>query len=904
MSPASRHLPALRRQVLAHLERHGTDRLLAFTLPQPWEGPDRLKLPGERSATIAWCPSELALREQLAAADGAALRILLTDRAEHELAADVLARLPKRRLPRVEPWVALLQLFQAQSVDPRVARERWMADALLNAPRAPRPAATGFLDPETAWRAVFELRLGLPDGRADLESLLAWTQGADRLRVFLEEPEEMRRAVGERWRETAGEPGRAVAHAVEEGRGGDAAPLGLALQVLYAEGAEGVQLLRDARVRLEAWVGKAGLSAAAAGAWARASAALLDRLEERDREGAAALLARGDELLAELGAAAEAARSDRLPAGARARRAHFAELLRAAVERGAAPGADLLAAEHAVCDHRRLDDAQRESAAMAVRLVRWLAAADDEAEGSGLPARARSYAVSGAFVDWARTVLGRADLGTARSAYETLLARVAERREAESRRFAQELAAWTADGGGDDRVVPVEELLARVVAPVASEAPVLLLVLDGLSLAVLEELAADLLRRGWMEHLPPEADDRRLGVATLPTVTEHSRASLFAGALTRGQQGREVRRFGSQSEIAALTGAGGAPQKLFHLGDLRGEGGAELSQGVREVVAGTGHRVVAAVVNAVDTHLTRGEQVVPSWTVGAIRPLGGLLDAAAEGGRVVVLTSDHGHVLDRGTHSRTGGGGGERWRAAGGPLEDGEIELLGPRVVAGDGRIVALWSERFRYGAAKRAGYHGGVSPQEVLTPILVLATRDEPLAGWRLRPRRLPAWWQAPVAAASGDAGAGARAERAAGPRSRAGRPAAPEEPQLGLFEEPAAKPAPRPEPTRPGSAGAPWIGALLASDLMASQREIAGPTALPEEEVRRWLELLALHGGRMTLDGLSATLGLPDFRVSERAAALERLLNLEGYAVLERAEQTIRLDRALLAAQFGLEE
>ena len=125
-----------------------------------------------------------------------------------------------------------------------------------------------------------------------------------------------------------------------------------------------------------------------------------------------------------------------------------------------------------------------------------------------------------------------------------------------------------------------------------------------------------------------------------------------------------------------------------------------------------------------------------------------------------------------------------------------------------------------------------------------------------------------------------------------------------LGLFEEPAARPAPRPEPTGPGSAAAPWIGALLASDLMASQREIAGPTALPEEEVRRWLELLALHGGRMTLDGLSATLGLPDFRVSERAAALERLLNLEGYAVLERSEQTIRLDRALLATQFGLEE
>ena len=35
--------------------------------------------------------------------------------------------------------------------------------------------------------------------------------------------------------------------------------------------------------------------------------------------------------------------------------------------------------------------------------------------------------------------------------------------------------------------------------------------------------------------------------------------------------------------------------------------------------------------------------------------------------------------------------------------------------------MVAAWSEHVRY-ATKRVGYHGGVSPQEVLVPIGVLA--------------------------------------------------------------------------------------------------------------------------------------------------------------------------------------
>jgi hypothetical protein len=65
---------------------------------------------------------------------------------------------------------------------------------------------------------------------------------------------------------------------------------------------------------------------------------------------------------------------------------------------------------------------------------------------------------------------------------------------------------------------------------------VLLLVLDGASLAVFHEIAADLARFGWIE-LGPSADgevgERRFGLAVLPTVTEVSRTSLLTGKVCK-----------------------------------------------------------------------------------------------------------------------------------------------------------------------------------------------------------------------------------------------------------------------------------------------------------------------------------------------------------------------------------
>jgi len=60
----------------------------------------------------------------------------------------------------------------------------------------------------------------------------------------------------------------------------------------------------------------------------------------------------------------------------------------------------------------------------------------------------------------------------------------------------------------------------------------------------------------------------------------------------------------------------------------------------------------------------------------------------------VVLTSDHGHILERNSESRPGGGG-ERWRRTDtGPAGDGEILVSGPQVVDNEHAVVLPWIEQ------------------------------------------------------------------------------------------------------------------------------------------------------------------------------------------------------------------
>jgi hypothetical protein len=144
-------------------------------------------------------------------------------------------------------------------------------------------------------------------------------------------------------------------------------------------------------------------------------------------------------------------------------------------------------------------------AVMSVRLARWLQGRD-EAHPSTLAAALNEYLRNQAFVDRARATLRDGDeMPALAAAYRTLRDAVGDAREVANRKFAELLREWSGAPPDDDTVLPIERVLASVVAPLAGSIRVLVLVVDGLTWAVANELVESLQGRGWI----PQALRRR-----------------------------------------------------------------------------------------------------------------------------------------------------------------------------------------------------------------------------------------------------------------------------------------------------------------------------------------------------------------------------------------------------------
>jgi hypothetical protein len=373
-------------------------------------------------------------------------------------------------------------------------------------------------------------------------------------------------------------------------------------------------------------------------------------------------------------------------------------------------------------------------------------------------------------------------------------------------------------------------------------------------------------------------------VSTVPSVTEMSRASLLAGVLSRGSSSAEKQSFASHANLVAASRSG-YPPELYHKGELAEASSTDLSQTLREAIRNGHQKVVAVVLNAVDDHLAKSDQLRLSWTLAQFQHLDALLYEAQLARRAVVITSDHGHVLDEGV-SRLAVGEAERWRVDSGELSEGEAVFEGPRVagVTGFTRIIAPWSETLRY-APKKHGYHGGATPQEVLVPIGVFA-RDV-MEGWEPVADHKPAWWSS---GESQPAKAPATSSRHSQRRSNAITA------QESLFAETAGRGAKEPQ--------ADWIGHLLGSAIFATQRRMAGRQAPDDRMVETFLRLLDRYHDRLSRDVVAQSLGQPELRMRGILVGLQRLLNVEGYQVIavDDATATIELNRPLLAKQFQL--
>lgn len=856
-------------QVAAILNKDAKAPAVGIRAEAPSDLGETLRV-GEQELPVACCESVLEVRERLAGWDASnGPLIIVANLEDRELGYDVLARLAKRRFYSINPWQLVKEKFHVQDIDPRITEPHpWVAQAVLDAPPSAEvaPASSGFLDAETLWKFLFGHLLGFPGGRRDAESILEWSLSDDGIQRLIHLPEEQRQGF---LSALEGDPlAAAIFGALVHKDDVGVVAVGLVARIVFDDAADQVAAAACA-ARLEPLL-TGPLSRDVALDWAEAAEGVLARKLAGGVEAVRPLLEAADALVERIGAGELVEASRFLRSSWEGRWIAFAHAIEGDVATASSTAERIF--DHALAEY---SETRVERARMALRLRRWLET--KEAEFSSFADAASSYREEGGHVDWAIAKVweGDSEPQVAR-AYESLLANVVFRRERENQRFGELLSEWSRTGVPGDGVLPVEDVLEQIVSGVARAMPVLVVVIDGMSVPVFRELFDDVVERGFTERAPEARPKRRPVISVFPSVTELSRTSLLCGKLVSGNQATEKEGFGSHAGLRKVSKPGKTPV-LFHRGDLREGGSGKLAERVRSAVFDPEQAVVGVVINAIDDHLAKGDQVRVSWNCHTIRPLEELVDAARDAGRAMVFVSDHGHIAERDLEYRPVAGDRERWREASGEPGSGEILLEGPRVLVGsEARIIAPWSEKLRY-ATKKNGYHGGASPQEVVIPLAVVAPASIPdVENWVEVPGEIPSWW-------SDEAGITKLPPK---PPPRKARPA--DKRQIELF-----------------AGEATWVDRLFSSETFQHQRELHKRVKLEDQRIRDIL--LALdERGKLTSMALAQRLGVPSVRLPGILASLRRLINVDGYEVIavNEVSDTVSLDRTLLFRQFELEE
>ncbi|MGW6415264.1 BREX-2 system phosphatase PglZ [Streptomyces sp. NPDC055055] len=931
----------------------GRSRVVLLRSAPQWEGPTELVWGEGRSARVAAAPSPLAVHELVLdhlaeRTAGPSVLVVLTDREQNELDPAILARTHRQRIDAVDSWDVVRDAFGAQQVDPRLKDDNWAAEALLEAapPTGWPRIGGGLLSRSTALSALAlrRLRLGsyqdedkpgprdhtaATDG-VDTHALLGWSLTATGPEQFLElrgpERAGLVSFLGEQ--DQAGLAGQALLALVEAEHGPDAVAFGLVCAALWCH-AEPDAATYTARGRAERWFGehppaKGEQFDVMAAAFGRAAEAyvtgLLARASRAGGEGSDearearrvsdTALDRASTLVRQFGAEAAAQASPVLSVGLEARFKAVGQAL------AARDTAAIARAVLALGKHRRANgpeyQARIERTRMSQRLVQWLASESIAENRPVLEAIQQHIDETG----WVDRALEHIEAGgdpdpALVAAYDALASRVRARRREIDRDFARTLAAWTVSGTGPGTGLTVETFLERVVRPVVQGTDgrrVLLLVLDGMSAAIANELAEDL-RASWAEFDTMEdgAPRRRAMAAALPTLTAVSRTSLFAGRLMQGSQQDEAQLF------PRLRLWGGAPAAVFHKDDLRAESAGETFGPALTDALEDGRTHVAVVLNAIDDRLAKEQKLGDgAWQAVHIPGLLELMRVAAEQGMAVILTSDHGHVVDRhGAKVEAQAPLSARHRAPGGDIAPVEIELHGNRVVAPapGGSIVALWDADSRY-TARKAGYHGGASLAEFTIPVLAfLPFGATPPAAWRELGDQRPCWWnlgeQAPPSGSVPQGKPAAPAKRTARqkPAKEQERIALTHDSLFDVALVPATEDSDALVTASVVDPDDALVQALFASDTFKGQKELLARKP-PMDKVEQAIRSLIDAGGTLPVTALAQRVSYPTTRADGFAAILRQLLNYDGVQVLETLPdgRTVRLDLPLLRVQFDL--
>lgn len=873
---------------------------------------------------------ELELRTKLPRPGEAATTgsVYLVDWTEDTLPLDVSCRLAGGRLYHVAREARLAALLGARDSEMGLSSTALARLVLTGGIEGLRKVTGLQLTRNDLWKRVLEARFGISE--SDLESggsWLSWARRSDAGPMFARacESDDLLRAVRREWLAWLDERLQAVGtlgfRAWELGCVNSALQ---ALLLLVAAEENHDPYLQGLVNGLIASIAP-GLVAEIRGIHAEgASKSLLKAVLSAESVEDRRLLEQAEQHAVAGGAAALAAVSDWLPAGHATREAAVTTALSTFID---APTAEvleeLLASLNRLSEHH-LDSALRrsehEARNMAARLATWLLARHVRPQlaqygTAWQPAidLARRYAEEGGFLDWARQ-----SLRAMRSVNEGLMAAVRRLSKtvevaarADDQRFAKAYVSWVDAGKPSSEVLPIEHVTKRVVAQFlkgGEHRRLLIVLMDGMSYAAAVQLLQRLRdQRRWspikwraagasgLLPIPPV-------LAAAPTLTEVSRAALFAGVADPrfGDQGtdKDDARWSSNPHVRELVGE--EPLKVFFRRDILA--GHELIDELKQAIANEKKRVVAVVVNAIDEQLKGSLQVAIDYSSSKtqILPLDALLSAADGAERAVLLVADHGHVL--GDAMRVADGrippgrdGGARWRALTEGEQPQEGEVLLPRTSwkpRGAAGVAALWDTSLS-NRSPHYGEHGGLSLAETVAPAFLIAPEWlERVAGedFELTCHVLPEpdWWLLKIA-------------RPPAPPVAMAQPAKPptqvDLPGIELVPTNATASAPR------VSAEPALVMKLRESKVFVQQ--VASVSKPDVERVLTWLSVLVEMGDSLTATDFARLCGVRPHQVAGVVARMG-ILNADGFAIVEHnvAARRVVLHRAKLIAQFGVTE
>ena len=880
--------------------------------------------------------SELELRELLPPLDDDDARIAFLVPWTHDVPLDLAGRFALGgRVRRIGKEARLRQLFGVAEIDERALRSP-LADHLLAAPPERRyPLSDGRLTVDAMWDAWLAAEWGVPSaGGLALDTLVGFAS-VDRRGPSIAEriPSTLREAIEEHVLARLGPTGPVIWRAWLAARGAVALELALLFETLAdSPFAEARVWVREAiRQALDVRDADAFEIARALG---REAAGALRYVERASSPAEVRAIARAaDERVKDEEVRALLRESTRLPAAWNARLQALGDALaRGAAEPNVARLEEATRALRALEGHVFFKDAEQSAhlsrAEMAVRLLAWLVARPDRRiEPSPTPqgdaeALGRWYAEEGGYVDWARRLARDATGGPlGRGARAVVEATDAVRTELD-RRFAKSLAAWCEAGQPKTQVLPIQSAVERVATRFLDEDPnrkLLVLLLDGMAWAQAVELLESLGSHAapWGPLAWHATKSGRVGesmhpvvFAALPTVTEVSRTSFFAGKLPKAgarlDTSKDVDAWVANAHVKKYATGTDIPRLLLRSESHTKGGGA--SQEALSLVADDERRVVAMVLNAIDDSLKASHATRIRWRADAIASLPEIFDAAREHGRTVLLASDHGHVpADRFEKVKqphpgaAASGGGARWRpleTRAAPVAENEVAFFGPHVHVPKGAegIALLADDASVYAGNTHAGEHGGATLAEVVAPCLLVGCEDNATltndAALEVRAAYVPRWWHF-------DVREDLTTERATDvvtdlapepPRTKK----KPDERQLGLPT--LAEPKPRPKSVPPKSTEP--RSAFGKSEILVAHV----PDTKRRHDVVRAVEALLERQGVMSESAFGAELGVLGFRVRGYVTTLTEVLNLDGYEVVrfDPSTRQVHLDVEKLAQLF----